>query len=170
MLLSPGVEGIIEYMPQDNISPVPSITNANQGVAPLDAAQIHPNILNQTLGQLLQNNQQAQGTVMQAMQISPQQLQQLLQMTGNNQLMNTTIGDLFKNGIMQQAGGQAFQVSPQQFQQIVSNLNPQNFQGQNSGQLTQQNQTIGPQDKVPYTIPPARSKPSVLQRLKNLFR
>ena len=65
--------------------------------------QLQPHILNKTLGEILQNNTHAQGMVMQAMRISPQQLQQLLGLTGNNQLMNMTIGDLFKKGVVQQA-------------------------------------------------------------------
>src|SRR5260370_21183814 len=103
------------------------MADLNQAALPVNPP--HPSILNQTLGQLLQNNQQAQGVVTQAMQISPQQLQQLLSMTGNNQLMNQTIGDLFKNGTMKQLAVQAFQVNPQQFQQILGSLNPQGQSG-----------------------------------------
>lgn len=131
---------------------------------------IHQNILNQTLGQLLQNNQQAQGTVMQAMQISPQQLQQFLSMTGSNQLMNMTIGDLFKNGTMTQAVGQAMQVNPQQLQQLLSSLSPQPVQGQIAAQPIQQNQMIGSEDKVPYVIPASAPKQSLLGKLMSFFK
>lgn len=95
-------------------------TAPQQPAQPQSVQQPHPSILNQTLGQLLQNNNHAQGMITQAMKISPQQLQEMLKATGNNQLMNMTIGDLFKNGIVQQAtSGQAQQVSPEQFQQII---------------------------------------------------
>jgi len=77
-----------------------------------------PQILNQTLGELLRNNSQAQGVIMKQMHISPEQFQQLLKMTGNNQMMNMTIGDLFKNGMFQKAA-QMNQVSPEQMQQMM---------------------------------------------------
>lgn len=154
----------------EDVSIVNNSSNSNQISANDMQVQPHPSILNQTLGQLLQNNQQAQGVVMQAMQISPQQLQQLLGMTGNNQLMNQTIGDLFKNGTISQASGQVSQVSPQQFQQILGVLNPQNPQVQIVGQEGQMGQAVGPQDKVPYTIPASASKSSLMQKLKSLFK
>lgn len=123
-----------------------------------------PQILNQTLGELLQNNNQAQGIVMQAMQIGPEQLRQLLNMTGNNQLMNMTIGDLFKNGIVHQ--GQVTQISPRQFQQIINTLPSQTPQDPN----IQTDQPVSQEDKVPYTLPQTSGKQSFLQKLKNLFR
>lgn len=128
---------------------------------PQDASQIHPGILNQTLGELLQNNTHAQGMVMKAMQISPEQLQQMLAVTGNNQFMNMTIGELFKNGFMQQAAtGQMVQLSPQQSQQIIQGvLNTQNPQQFLQGDT---------QQFVPVTYP--APKPSLLEKLKNLFR
>lgn len=126
-----------------------------------------PQILNQTLGELLQNNNEAQGVVMKAMQISPQQLQQFLNMTGNNQLMNMTIRDLFKNGVIQQATGQAIQVSPEQFQQTLNSLPQQNTQIRLPKGVEQ---PLTPEDKVPYTLTQASGKPSFLQKLKNLFR
>jgi hypothetical protein len=129
----------------------PTNSDNGQAGAQVNSSQIHPTILNQTLGQLLQQNNQAQGVVMQAMQINPQQLQQLLSMTGNNQLMNTTIGDLFKNGFVQQAQGQMGSVSPQQLQQIV-------------GAVTSQN----PQQIMQGVALP--QKQSFFQKLKNLFR
>jgi len=60
-------------------------------------------ILNQTLGDILRNNPQAQNMVMQALRISPEQLQQMLAVTGNDPRMNMSIGDLFKTGVVQQA-------------------------------------------------------------------
>lgn len=97
-----------------------------------------PKILDQTLSDVLQNNNQAQGMVMKAMQITPQQFQDMLKQTGNNQLMNMKISDLFKNGVFQQAqamnqgqviNGQVQQVSPEQFQQIMGTIQ--------NGQMTQ---------------------------------
>lgn len=83
---------------------------------------------------------------MQAMQISPKQFQQLLNLTGNNQLMNMTIGDFFKNGIVQK--GQVTQISPQQIQQIINTLPSQSVQNQN----IQIEQPVSQEDKVPYTL------------------
>ncbi|MEK7570986.1 MAG: hypothetical protein AAB553_01815 [Patescibacteria group bacterium] len=86
-------------------------------------------ILQQTLGELLKNNTHAQGMVMQAMRITPAQLQQMLSATSNNQLMQMPIGDLFKNGMVQQVvsqqsgnNGQVVQLSPEQAQQILAAL------------------------------------------------
>jgi hypothetical protein len=136
-----------------------------------------PQILNKTLGDLLQNNNHAQGIVMQAMQISPQQLQQMLNLTGNNKLMNMTIGDLFKNGIVQQAtainpndsvvngtpiqitNGQSTQLSPQQLQQIMGIFK--------NGQVPK---GASQEYMVPYTFPTVAAKPSFFQKLKNLFK
>jgi hypothetical protein len=131
-----------EIKPQENM-----LSGTGQPAAQVDPSGLHPSILNQTLGQLLQQNNQAQGVVTQAMQISPQQLQQLLGLTGNNQLMNMTIGDLFKNGFVRQASA----VSTQQMQQIVGNVTSQNPQ-----QVLQA-----------ITLP---QKQSFFQKLKNLFK
>jgi hypothetical protein len=131
---------------------------AQQSLHPQSVSQPHPSILNQTLGQLLENNTHAQGMITQAMKISPQQLQEMLKTTGNNQLMNMTIGDLFKNGIVQQATGQAQQVSPEQFQQII--------QATGSSQPAQGMPAINAAPVGETTAP----KQSFLQKLKGLFR
>lgn len=99
-----------------------------------------PKILDQTLGEVLQNNPQAQGIVMNAMNITPQQLQEMLGSTGNNPYMNMKISDMFKNGVFQQAmqmnpgmgqgmpmgqgipmmaTGQAVQITKEQYQQLM---------------------------------------------------
>lgn len=135
-----------------------------QSVEPQSVTNPHLSILNQTLGQLLQNNTHAQGMITQAMRITPQQLQEMLKTTGNNQLMNMTIGDLFKNGIVQQAtssgvaGSAQVQVSPEQFQQII--------------QTAQQGQPV--QGSQPLVMTPAiegaAPKQSFFQKLKGLFQ
>lgn len=76
-------------------------------------------ILGKTLGEVLQNNDHAQGMIMKAMQITPQQFQEMFQKTGSNQLMNMTIGDLFKNGVVQQATGQPQPLSPDQVDTLM---------------------------------------------------
>jgi hypothetical protein len=102
-------------------------------------------ILNQTLGELLQTNPQAQKMIMKAMQVTPEQFQQMLSSTNTNPVMNQTIGELFQNGTMQQAASeQQVQVTPEQMQQVVSALS--------TNQSTQTAQ-----------------KPTFLQKLKNLF-
>jgi hypothetical protein len=141
------------------------------------AGQQRGGILNKTLGEVLQNNSQAQGMIMQSMQITPEKFQELLKATGNNQIMNMTIGDLFKNGVVQQAvsqngnpdvnqaeqgvmvgSSQLQQISPEQFQQIVGVLqNGQPIQ-QGSGQIVQGQMSAN-----------AESKPSFFQRIKNFF-
>ena len=109
---------------------------------------LHPNILNQTLGELLQNNNQAQGIVMQAMQVTPQQMQQLVTMAGGNKLMNMSIGELFKNGFVQQAVAQQGQVQLQNPEQGSGQIQPQAILGQE------------------MATPP---KQSIFQKLKNVF-
>jgi hypothetical protein len=105
----------------------------------------HAKILDQTLGELLQSNPQAQGVVMNAMHISPDQLQQMLSQTGNNAMMQMKIGDLFKNGIVQKAMVQSGQATPEQLQQVNEIANAQ--QG----------------------TPQPSQKTSLLQKVKGLF-
>jgi hypothetical protein len=76
--------------------------------------QVHPNILNMTLGELLNHNATAQNMIMQSMGINQSQFQQFLNSAGNNQMLNMTVSDLFKNGTI----AQAMQVKPEQLQQI----------------------------------------------------
>lgn len=130
--------------------------------------QVKPNIINKTLGEVLQNNTQAQGMVMQAMKINPEQLQQLLKLTGNNQLMNMTIADLFKNGIVQKAtsanptlvpSGPDTQINPQQFQQIMSAM-----------QDSQTIQNLPQADSVPNSHPSIQPKQSILQKIAKFFK
>jgi hypothetical protein len=136
----------------------------------------HHGILDKTFGEIIQNNQQAQGIIMKAMNISPQKLQEMLQATGDNQMMNMTIRDMFKSGIMQQAAsgkvppqmmqGQAVQVTPEQMQQIMNTvpngqMTPEQFQ-QITGQSVQQGQMAQGVQIQPQ-------KQSFLQKLKGLF-
>ena len=128
-------------------------------------------ILNMTLGQLMQNNPTAQNMVMKGMNISPQQFQQMLNMTGNNQMMNQTIGDLFKNGTMTQA----MQVNPQQFQQMLGGINMPNPQGQfPNGQAIPVQQIIVGQVNPAFqnmpTLPLEQPKPTLFQKIINLFK
>lgn len=132
----------------------------------------HQGILNKTLGDILQNNPQAQNIVMKAMQISPQQLQEMLSKTGNNQLMNMSIGDMFKNGIMQQAAsgqipvqqGQVVQVTPEQLQQIIKTSPDGQISPEKLQQITGQSTPLGP--NVEARQP---QKQSFLQKLKGLW-
>lgn len=86
---------------------------------PVQSQQPDSGILGKTLGEVLQNNDHAQGMIMKAMQITPQQFQEMFQKTGNNQLMNMTIGDLFKNGVVSQATGQPQPLSPDQVDTLM---------------------------------------------------
>ena len=104
-------------------------------------------IVHQTLGDLLKTNTQAQNLIMKSMNLSPDQFQQLLTKTNNNPLMNQTIGELFKNGTMNQAAVQGGQIDPSHVQQIVTTLQTQ--------QLPVQQES---------------AKPSFVQKIKNLFK
>lgn len=109
-------------------------------------------ILDQTLGEVLQNNIQAQQMIMNAMHITPQQFQEMLNSTASNAasagIMDMKIGDLFKNGVFQQATamnqgmpmmatGQAFQITKEQYDQL--NQSMQNGQPVPLSQLPMQN-------------------------------
>ena len=86
---------------------------------PLQTQALHPNILNMTLGEILNHNSTAQNMIMQSMGLNQGQFQQMLNSAGNNQILNTKVSDLFKNGTI----AQAMQINPQQIQQMLSNPN-----------------------------------------------
>jgi len=138
----------------------------------------HTNILNQSLEDILTNNPQAQQMIMKSMGISEEKFQQMLGSAGQNNMMNMKIGDLFKEGIVQQAIqqypsagsgqssnanglvsamvseliqlGQQVQVTPEQMQQLQNGaLSPQ--------QLLQQSQ-------------PTQQKTSFLDKVRNWFK
>lgn len=117
----------------------------------------HHGILNQTLGDILHSNKQAQNLIMHAMGITPEKFQEMLTSTEKNPMMQQTIGELFKNGTMQKAAQQSGQVPPQQMQQIVNTLQTQQSQGeilQTPAQTVQTN---------------PQTKPSFFQKIKKLF-
>lgn len=138
--------------------------------------QAQPKILNQTLGELLKSNNQAQGMVMKAMQISPQQLQELLNTASSsapgseaNNLMNMSVGDLFKNGIVQQAAGNVKQVSPEQFAQIVNSLPIMQKSTLNSQSVPQSIPQNIPQGEIITSQVVTQKKLSFWQRLQNFL-
>lgn len=121
------------------------------------------NIMDQTLGDLLGNNPQAQQMITQSMGVSQQQFQQMLGQAQQNNMMHMKIGDLFKSGVVQQAQmiqGQPVQVSPQQMQQIMQMVN-------GSINATQQIQNA-PADKVAYTLPTNAPQKSWWKKLLGL--
>ncbi len=138
-------------------------TDANHTLPP-EVGQQHQGVLDQTLGEVLKNNPQAQGMVMQGMHISPEKFQQLLGMTGNNALMNTKIRDLFSNGAVQQAlsqqgqNAQVVQIDPNQLQ-----LTPEQaaqLQSQGGENITVQ---------VAQPSQAVSQSPSFVQKIKNIF-
>lgn len=148
----------------------------NQPPVPQVDPQQH-GILDKTLGEILQGNPQAQNLVMKAMHIDAAQLQKMVQSTGDNQLMNMKIRDMFSSGIMQQAAsgkitpqmmqGQAVQVTPEQMQQILNTMpngqmTPEQFQ-----QITGQSLPAGQAVQVAQTVP---QKQSLLDKLKGFFK
>lgn len=149
-------------------------------ITPPSAPQTpHHGILDKTLGEILHNNAQAQDMVMKAMRISPGQLQEMLQSAGNNQLMNMTIRDMFKNGIIQQAAsghfsdqtiqqGQAVKVTPEQMQLLTNAM-------QNGQQVTpEQFQQITGQDvqdgQMTQAVEVQPQKQSFLDKVKGFFK
>jgi hypothetical protein len=115
------------------------------------------NILDQTLGDILQNNPQAQQMIMNSMGISQEKFQGMLASAQQNNLMHMKISDLFKNGIVQQAQGVVMQGQPaqlnlQQMQQISSLNNIQNIQQS---------------DNVPYALPNNPPKKSLLEKFRD---
>ncbi len=100
-------------------------------------------ILDKTLGEIIKNNSQAQTIVMKSMKINAEQLQQMLRTTKDNQLMNMTVRDMFKNGVILQAISSTRSLKSSE-------------QTQPSGQTPNQ------------TAP--QQKQSMLQKLKGLFR
>lgn len=136
-------------------------------------------ILDKSLGELLKNNNQAQGMIMQAMQITPAQFAELVKMTGNNEIMNMSIGDLFKKGVVQQAQttqGQGFkQIDPSQIQAVVNMMqSAQNKAGNNGNAVVDSGQQIIEGNAVPVENVNNASlgsgkNLSFWQKLKSLF-
>lgn len=60
-------------------------------------------ILSTTLGDILRNNDQARKLIMQSMQISPEDLNSMIDRAGGSRMMGMTIGELFRSGLFQKA-------------------------------------------------------------------
>lgn len=127
------------------------ITSQQQVSIPVQAAplSVNPqkNILDQTLGDLLQNNLQAQQMITKSMGISQENFQQMVNSAQQNNMMHMKIGDLFKNGIVQQ---QQVQLTPQQMQQL-------------------QNGTLSPQQLL-QQAQPVQQKTSFIDKVKSWFK
>jgi len=78
-------------------------------------------IMDQTLGEILKGNPQAQNVVMQSMQLSPEKFQEMVNTADTNPMMHMKISDLLKNGFVQQAVSQQGQMTPEQAQ-ILQNV------------------------------------------------
>lgn len=128
-------------------------SNIDQTV-PVNLGPQHQGIMDQTLGEVLNGNPQAQSIVMQSMHLSPEKFQQLLKMTNNNALMNTKIRDLFSSGVVQQSLQQQGQNA-----QVVSQGDP------NQIQLTPE-QMAQMQNGTPVAVQPIQQQPSFRQKLK----
>lgn len=120
----------------------------------------HHGILNQTLEEILQNNKNAQNLIIRSMGITPEKFQEMLKSTTNNPMMQQTIGELFKNGTMQQAAQQGGHVSSAQVEQIVQSLNAQ----QPEIIQSQPNPSSQPAQTTTQT-----ERASFMQKIKNLF-
>ena len=124
-----------------------------QEVQPQDHA-----IVDQTLGELLQNNPQAQQMIMKAMGISQEKFQEMLSAAKDNELMHMKIEDLFKSGIVQKAVEQHDYV----------------HQGDNAAPTNDAtaSQPAAPSDSVqgmPAAGQPAQEAPKKKSFLKSLF-
>lgn len=129
----------------------------------------HHGFLDKTFGEIIQNNKQAQNIIMNTMHIDQQRFQEMLQSTGNNELMSMTIRDMFKNGIMQQAASsQTVQITPGQMQQLNETM--QNNGGQVSQEQFQQITGIevsGGQTAQQFSSQTQKS--TLFQKVKNWF-
>lgn len=104
---------------------IPSAINETQG------------ILDQTLGEVLSSNPQAQQMIMQSMHLSPGQFQDMLGDAQKNNMMHMKIRDLFNQSIVQKAVSQqqGQPISAEQLQQIENPDGIQNAQT-SSSQMT----------------------------------
>lgn len=153
------------------------MTDQTNPAPPVPQDLPHKGILDKTLGEIIQNNQQAQGMIMKAMHISPEKLQEMLKATGSHEMMNMTIRDMFSNGIIQQAAtgkvpvqtsqGQTVQVTPEQMQQLMQAapngepITPEQFQ-----QITGQAMPLGQMQAEVSTASGQPQNESFLHKLK----
>ncbi len=108
---------------------------------PINEATMHHGILDQTLGEILHKNPQAQGIVMKGMNLNTEQFQQLLTKTDDNALMQTKVRDLFTSGVVQQAiqqhNAQALPPIPQDQLQITAEQAAQIQAQEGNGMIVQ---------------------------------
>lgn len=141
----------------------------------------HVSILDQTLGDILQNNPQAQQMITTSMGISHEKFQEMLTSAQQNNMMHMKIGDLFKSGIVQQAvqqnpsasSGQVTLPNGEQGSMFVSG--PMQVVQSQQVQVTPeqlqqlQNGALQPQQLLQQAQPELK-KSSLFDRIKNLFR
>lgn len=137
--------------------------------------QPHKGILDQTFGEILQSNPQAQQLIMRTMGLDQQKFQEMLGAAEGNPIMNQKIGDLFKSGFFRQAQSMQ-QVSPEQFQQMMQQTNGQ------PGGATMQPVVVIPMQVNGQTAYPGQGVPqgnvatqqgqklSLLERVKGWFK
>jgi len=136
------------------------------------------NILDQTLGEILQNNPQAQQMITNSMGISQENFQKMVGSAKQNNLMQMKISDLFKNGIVQQAVqqypvGQVTQQDTNKMSMVVSG--PMQFVGKQQVQLTPvqmnqlQNSSLNTQ-KIIQQAAPTTQKASFIDKIRNWFK
>jgi hypothetical protein len=138
------------------------------------------NIFDQTLGDILISNPNAQQMIMKSMGISQEKFQSMLSSAQQNNLMHMKIGDLFKNGIVQQAvqqypaeGGKVSQMNAEQIPLAVSD--PVQIIQQQQVQVTPeqmqqlQNGILFPQQLL-QQAQPIQQKTSILEKVKSLFK
>lgn len=128
-------------------------------------------ILDQSLGEILQSNPQAQQMIMQAMGISQEKFAQMVDSAQQNNIMHMKISDLFKSGIVNQAvtkyqgkvpqAGEALVMSSVPMQQQVQ-LTPQQVQQLQNGNLSVQ-QLLEQSTSV-------EKKASFIDKLRNWFK
>lgn len=125
---------------QNNPAPQPPNTSppAQQNAQPAKQG-----ILNQTLGQILQNNPQARNMVKTSMRINDEQLEQMINQANGNPFMNMPVSELFKSGFVQQATA----MNPSRSSVAVSPVEPaQNMTG--NGQAVNPAQMISGQPQM----------------------
>jgi hypothetical protein len=152
---------------------------ANENTIPLQTAPVtggpKQNILEQSLGDILQNNPQAQKMIMQSMGISQEKFQQMLTSVQQNNMMHMKIGDLFKSGIVNQAVQQNSGKQPQNGEALIMSSGPMQFVQKQQMQVTpeqlqqMQNGTLSPLQLVQQSTDTGQ-KTSFIDKLKSWFK
>lgn len=139
---------------------IPSDLSSSNSGQPLPP-NVHQGILDQTLGDILHTNPQAQNIVMKSMNLSQDQFQKMLSQTDNNKLMNMKVRDLMSSGIVQQAVSMQKEANTDQAQVLPGQMV---VTPEQAAQIQEQLQ-----NGQPVQMPQSQTQPSLLQKIKGLL-